>query len=1596
MRTPPLRQGLAALAATALIAGSCAAPAVAAVDGTGIVINEAYLSGGSANAPFQDKFVELYNPTAADVDLDGWSLQYRAAGSTGAATAYPLSGSIPAGGHFLVSGGSNGATGGELPAADLATGLNPSGTTGTIILANTTERLTLPAGSTTGHESVVDLLGYGGSNTFETAVAPAPSANNVPRSINRADGVDTDDNSADFAVLEAITPTNSAGEAPVEPEPEPEPEPGPDPELVEIAAIQGEGDATPLAGQRVTTRGVVTAAFPDGGFDGYYLQTPGTGGEGGEAASHGIFVHSPETVGDVEVGDHVEVTGTAGEYYGLTQLSVTAGGATVLDEPAEAVKPLTAAWPADDAGRERYEGMLWDPQGSWTVADNYALNNYGEITLAHGESTLVPGLRTLAQPTDVARPGSTRAAEVEAENKARSVVLDDGSSLNFLGSTANQSVPLPYLTASTPVRVGAAVAFSGPVVLDYRFEAWKFQPQTRITGANAAAQPVAFAGDRPAAPAAVGGTLKLAAFNVLNYFTTTGSELTGCTYYNDRAGNPVTVRGGCDARGAADPANLERQQAKIVAALNGLGADVVALQEIENSAAFGKDRDAALAALTSALNAAAGAGTWDYVRSPAAVPTDEDVIRTAFIYRAAAAEPVGESAILDGDPAFSNAREPLAQAFRPAGGDAGGTFVAVVNHFKSKGSAPGDGSANDDSGDGQGAWNADRVRQAEAVVDFAGQVAEEAGTDKVFLAGDFNAYTHEDPMQVFYEAGYVDQGAKTGKQTYLFGARVGSLDHILASPAADAAVTGADIWNINAVEPIALEYSRYNYNATNLHEASAYRASDHDPLVVGLDLGGAAAGIPVSIASLNDYHGQVDADNGSTKLAATVEQWREDRGVDSTLLTSAGDNIGASQFASLLQQDEPALEILNALGVAVTTVGNHEFDKGWPDLRDRVSGIADFNHLAANVLGPDGQPVLPASEVFEVNGVKVAVVGAVTADLPTLVSPAGLEGLTVTDPVAAVNAEIERLPQDVDVVVASYHEGAQPADSLEAAKAGSGIFKRIVEETSPEADAIFNGHSHQLYNYTAANGDSERPVMQAASAGGHLAVADFTVDPETREVTFVGAENLPVDADADVDALAGRYPVVAAVKEIEDRANAEAEVLGAAKVGEVTASITTDYAPDFAGNAGGNRAKESSLGNLLATVLRDSVSTLTPQQAQIGVMNAGGIRDELFFDKSGRAPGAPAKDVPGDISYKELNNVFPFGNTLFSLKLTGAEVWELLEQQWRIVDGTESRLALGLTDNLDYTFDTELPVGERVTGVWFEGEPLDLEAEYSIGTLNFLAGGGDSFTALTGGTERIDTGYSDMEALVDFVERESPLSPDFSKRGVEVSGAPGLIEPGGEYSFEVRDVDLGSDGAPVSDELVLEYVPGGSAETPSAAGVGVGLGGGGIGASVGLRAAVAAPPGGEIGTFEVVDGVAVVSFTAPTGLDGGAFVLHTPAGDTVQLPSAVATASDVPSDDGDDDGAGGDGGTDDGSGTGNGNGNGPGSGSDDGDGGSALGPGFGQGGTGGLAATGSEGLLPLGIGALMLAGLGLAFVLRSRRREAALHAEAPDSTPPMR
>jgi 5'-nucleotidase len=606
--------------------------------------------------------------------------------------------------------------------------------------------------------------------------------------------------------------------------------------------VQGTGDVSPLVGTEVAVGGVVTAAYPTGGLSGFVLESPAGGAEQG---SHAVFVSVTDAPFTVVEHDRVTVSGRVREVNGLT--TVVASASTVVDDgpaaPDEWPQPSALPWPDTPTDLEAHESELVTLPAT-TVTDNKAIQGAGQIRLAVGATPLV-------RPTDVVDPHDQAAIDaLTASNQARLVILDDGSTWDYRTATYGSN-PLPWLTQSTPVRVGAAANLA-PTVLDYRGGGWRLQPTRQVVGDGQFAATFADARSGNSAPAPVGGNLRLASYNLQTYFTTYPADYaaqlhrpSACTPILDRSGVPVAVSA-CPPNGplgAWDVANQQRQAAKEVATLATMDADVVALQEVENSAQFRQGRDATLAALVSTLNVAAGHTRWAYVPSPprSALPrrSYQAVLRSAFIYDPATVSPVGKSVVLVGKSGpgqpFANAREPLAQVFKKAGAQDSDGFLVVDNHFKANGAAGAPARGPNALGD-QGTFNAERVREARALVSFATGVASARGTDRVFLAGDFNSYRREDPIHVLRKAGYalLDSG-DPGDASYVANGLSGSIDHVLANPAAQSLVTGADTWETDAQESPAYSFRYYNGNVTQLYSADVFRSSDHNPVVVGLN-----------------------------------------------------------------------------------------------------------------------------------------------------------------------------------------------------------------------------------------------------------------------------------------------------------------------------------------------------------------------------------------------------------------------------------------------------------------------------------------------------------------------------------------------------------------------------------------------------------------------------------------------------------------------------------------------------------------------------------------------------------------------------------------
>jgi 5'-nucleotidase len=1086
-----------------------------------------------------------------------------------------------------------------------------------------------------------------------------------------------------------------------------------------IAEVQGATDVSPVNGQTVTVEGVVTADYRTGGYKGIVIQTQGSGGaaDATPGASDGIFVYLNALAPTLDIGDLVSVTGSVSEYFGQTQISpAELAGIEVLTAGAGVPEPAPLADTVLGADREQYENMLVAPAGTYRLASSHQLFNFGTLWLNAGDLNV--------KSTETTRPG-VDAAAIAAANRANRILLDDAWSLQV--NNRNHPGEQPYFTADTVVRNGDVVDFSDSgYILQWGFDDWRLQPTVPIDDASPAELKVGFEPTNPrtdAAPA-VGGDVQVASFNVFNYFTTLKTE-------------------NADARGAANAEQFAIQKSKIVAAINGLDADIVSLMEIENSVKLGKPIDTALADLVSGLNDAAGSEVWAYVPTPTELgdAATTDYITNAIIYKKDAVSPVGESATVIDESVWGNAREPIAQAF-----DIDGRVVTVVaNHLKSK-SPPENAGA--EPADGQGFFNADRVAQAESILDFTAELEESTGSSDMLLIGDFNAYSEEDPIEVFTAAGWSDAVAdKTdGQYTYSFDGELGSLDHVIVSPSLAPSLTGAGVWGINSPE-----WSDRGYAFAATEAGTPYRSSDHDPIIVGLDT--EIPPVSIDVVTINDFHGRIEADGaaaGAAVVAGAVQQFRAEN--PNTIFAGAGDLIGASTFTSFINDDNPTIDALNAAGLEVSAAGNHEFDQGWEDLRDRVQDRADWEYISSNVFVTEtGEPALAPAWIKELDGVRVGFVGAVTEDLDSLVSPEGIAELEVRSIVDSVNDVADDLRDgdesngEADVVILLVHEGAETTDV--SAVTPDSPLGEIVYGVDGDVDAIVSAHTHLAYNHVIDG----RPVVSAGQYGENLGLMNLQVDPVTKDLISITNEIKPLTA-------AGKplYPAVPEVAEIVAKAKAEADVLGAVEVG----AITDDFTRARQTNGAENRGGESTIGNFVADVQKWSTG------ADIALMNPGGLRADLAYASTGAA------DPDGNVTYREAANVQPFANTLVTLTMTGEQIKGVLEEQWQPAGAARPFLKLGVSEGLMYTYDPTAAQGSRVTSITLDGAPLDPSGAYTVAANSFLAAGGDNFVTFREGTEKRDTGKIDLQSMVDWFDANQSATPDLAQRAVGVVVSP--------------------------------------------------------------------------------------------------------------------------------------------------------------------------------------------------------------------------------
>lgn len=963
MKTSPIlaaMPGRRTLLAAALTA-ALSAPALAA---SPVVISQVYGGGGNSGAKYQNDFIELFNRSSADVDITGWSVQYASAAGTSWQVT-PLTGVLKPGQYYLVQQAVGAGGTDALPTPDAKNTTALSATAGKVALVASSSAL---AGASPAVGTFADLVGFGTASYFEgSAAAPAPS-NTTAVLRAAAGCTDTDNNKDDFAAGEplprnsatalhacgvpeqppivATCPANlslafgidgsadlsatdadgtvnsavissaavpgislinflaasgAGGVATAKLSVAASVQAGTYPISIKwgndqaqetscaisvsvsapatvthtIPQIQGETDTSPYAGTIQTTEGVVTAKVGSG----FFIQDEQ--GDGNPLTSDGIFVFTTAAnIGTVQIGDRIRLTASVAEYTpsAATRSYTEFQNVTAITKLASGISitPTNVSLPHPNLGQ--VEGMLVRFNQALTLSQLQYLGDRGEITLSSGRLEIA---------SNRYRPGTAEATAQAAANQLNQIILDDGI---FVTPTT-----IPYLTTDGSLRAGDTVSGLTGVV-DFGAKGgggagFKLQPTIA---------PV-FSQDNPrsAPPALAAGNIKVASANVLNYFTTftDGTDVEGKTGQGCSLGSSVSKS---NCRGADNLNEYNRQSAKIVGELKSINADVYGLMEIQNNGEYTVTK--LVDALNEAISPGTGLKTYAVVPKPAATGTD--AIRVAMIYKPASLTLVG-NALSDAD--SINNRPPMAQTFKT---NAGVKFSLVVNHLKSKGSCPSGVSADADNGDGQSCWNGTRIQQAQRLVNtFVPQVAAAAGDAKVLLIGDFNSYGHEDPIAAITATGYVNQlerfvrGGGNLPYSYVFNGEAGYLDHALASAALSPQVADAAEWHNNADEPPVVDYNT-DGKVEDKYTSAPYRASDHDPVVISLNLQAPYTDVSSNIRtvaaalvynrSTAKWSGNLTLTNtGSTALTGPFQVQFDGLVTGATLVDAAGSHDGS-------------------------------------------------------------------------------------------------------------------------------------------------------------------------------------------------------------------------------------------------------------------------------------------------------------------------------------------------------------------------------------------------------------------------------------------------------------------------------------------------------------------------------------------------------------------------------------------------------------------------------------------------------------------------------------------------------------------------------
>jgi 5'-nucleotidase len=543
--------------------------------------------------------------------------------------------------------------------------------------------------------------------------------------------------------------------------------------------------------------------------------------------------------------------------------------------------------------------------------------------------------------------------------------------------------------------------------------------------------------------------------------------------------------------------------------------------------------------------------------------------------------------------------------------------------------------------------------------------------------------------------------------------------------------------------------------------------------------------------SYNDFHGAIDPPSGSGAvvnaggtstpaggveyLATYLKKLRAEAAAEgrTTTTVGAGDLIGATPLVSAAFHDEPTIELMNEVGLDVTSVGNHEFDEGVTELLRMqnggchpVDGCQDgdgfrgarFHYLAANTINnKTGLPILPPIDIKLIKGIPVGFVGLTLEGTAGIVNPAGIKNVHFTDEIATANkwGNVLKL-LGVKAQVLLVHEGGQqgsatPTPGVSDCTGFSGPIGPIVAGLNPEFGLVVSGHTHRFYTCTLPNSRGTSVVTSAGTNGQLITDTDYTLDRRTGRFASISARNVIVQngvpdgnggwlRDAGGVFLKNPDTVDPKAKKVADKYRVAVAPIANRVVGSISGDITRSGRP----------SGESPLGDVIADA---QLAYTAANGAVIALMNPGGIRAD--FDAEASAGG----EAVGQITYGEAFTVQPFNNLVVTQTLTGARLKDVLEQQFAGYAGQTSTKILQVSGGFTYAYSGSAALGSKVSGLALNGVPIDPAASYRVTTNDFLANGGDGFGNLTGGTDRTTAPGFDIDALVAYLGAGAPVGP---------------------------------------------------------------------------------------------------------------------------------------------------------------------------------------------------------------------------------------------